>query len=122
VKSDLKVAGFEIADAPALDRIAVYTEDHGLGRGRITITCYDSAWTAYFGAMPGGKTILDFVESTCTDYFVSKFNSATLKNRKVDQKYLARIVEAIKAELRGHEAEEAVAPPQRVEGAQPESA
>lgn len=53
-----------------LDTITVFWRNWEPGKGEVTIYCYGSAWTAYFGAMAG--------------------------NTIQYEKYLSRIVSAIK--------------------------
>lgn len=86
----------EIVGAPGLDPIHVYWHDFEPSKGSVTITCYGSAWTAYFGAM-GGDTIRQFFARADVGYLVTKLGiTPLLKQRKTDHAYLGRIVSAIK--------------------------
>lgn len=93
-----KVDNFTVIGAEGCDPIQTYWADSGPGAGYVTITCSGEAWTAYFGAM-NGKTIQQFFAEADTDYMVGKLNSPTLKNGLARQKYLAKIVEAVKEAL-----------------------
>ena len=91
----VNVRAFEVTGAEALDPITVFLQDFGPGRGRITVECYGSAWTAYFGAMGDTKGIQGFVRDAGLDYLVNKFHAPTLKGRKRDEAYLRRILGAV---------------------------
>lgn len=64
-----------ITDAPMpanrgiLDPVRVQIEDIGPGKGRINITCYTEAWTAYWGAM-GDNTLAEFFVS-CDEHYLA---------------------------------------------------
>jgi hypothetical protein len=92
------VASFEISDIPALDPVRVHLEDLKPDAGRITVDCYGSAWTAYFGSM-SGDTIAQFVSRADTDYLVTKLFSEFSKRTKREEAYLTRLVNAVKAVL-----------------------
>lgn len=97
--SDKKLSHIEVRGVSGLDEIDVYFLDVRPGAGHVTITCFGSAWTAYFGAM-AGKTIAQFVARVEVDYLVTKLGiTPQLKGRKCDNAYLARIVRAVQAEL-----------------------
>jgi hypothetical protein len=89
----------DIPGTPSLDRIEVFWRNYEPGRGSVTITCYGSAWTAYFGAM-GEFTIQQFFSCAGTDYLVNKLGiTPQLKQRKTDHDYLAKIIDAVKSAL-----------------------
>lgn len=95
----LNVEAIEISDLMALDPIQVYWEDFGEGRGRVTITCYGEAWTAYWGAM-GKRTIREFFFDADDDYISNRLQGAQFQKRNSGHTtYLKRIVRAIKSEL-----------------------
>lgn len=81
---------------PWHDPITVFFQDFELGKGRIVVECYGEAWSAYFGAM-GGNTIRQFVQTAGPDYLTNKLSRP--KQSKTTEKYLHRLVEAIKADL-----------------------
>jgi len=88
-----------IKDAPGLDWIYVYWSDVEPGKGHVTITCYGSAWCAYFGGMPG-DTIRQFFQRADTSYLVTKLGiTPQLKQTKQHANYLAKIIDAVKASL-----------------------
>ena len=89
------VESVEISDLYRLDPIQVFWSNRGAGQGRVTITCYDSAWTTYWNAM-GDRTIQEFFEQADVGYLVDKLGySQVMKQRKTDIAYLRRVVEAI---------------------------
>jgi hypothetical protein len=84
----------------ALDPIHVFWLNDSPGRGYVTIICYGSAWTAYFGAM-GGNTIQEFFASVDVAYMVNALSrSRTLKTGKNYVAYLSRVVKAVQDKLR----------------------
>lgn len=91
-----------VPHSDGLDEIRVYFEDVGAGRGYITMICWGAGWTAYFGGM-GEDTIRMFVERVGADYLVNKMgNGSHLKQRKVDDNYLRKIVDAVKKHLKAN--------------------
>ena len=92
-----EVESLEISGIQGLDPIQVFWSDVSDGVGSVTITCYGSAWTAYWGAM-GHLTVKEFFLQADVGYLINKLGYApTLKERKKDLEYLSRIVKAIKA-------------------------
>jgi len=81
---------------PTLDAITVFFQDFNPGQGRVVVECFGEAWTAYFDAM-GGNTIRQFVSTAGVDYLTNKLSRP--KQTKTTEKYLRRIVEAVKADL-----------------------
>lgn len=65
-----KVRKLLISGVKGLDPVSVYLEDYGPGEGKITITCYGKAWTAYWGSM-GDFNITDFFLS-CNEHYITK--------------------------------------------------
>jgi hypothetical protein len=55
-----------------LDPVAVYLEDQGEGKGKITITCYGKAWTAFWGSM--GCNVREFIISCDNGYLLRKLD------------------------------------------------
>ncbi len=92
------VEAIQIDYAPGLDRICIFWANVEPGKGYVTIICYGSAWTAYFGAM-GGRTIQEFFADADVDYLVTKMQSPMLKETKRWLAYLSRIVAAVKMSL-----------------------
>src|SRR5271170_1478105 len=85
-----------VPTAPSLDEITIFFQDFDIGKGRVVVECYGEAWSAYFGAM-GSMTIRQFVQTAGPDYLTNKLSRP--KQTKTTEKYLRRIVEAIKADL-----------------------
>ena len=99
MRQTLTVHAYTIPAQPGLDPIQVYWEDFEPGRGRVTFTCFGSAWTVYFGAM-GKDTIREFFAKADTSYLVNRISGAqNLKQTRKDEKYLARIIQAIQEDL-----------------------
>jgi hypothetical protein len=99
LQKEIQVSAVEISQIPALDPVNVYWEDFGPGRGRVTITCYGEAWTAYWGAM-GGETIRQFFSACDVDYISQRLMGAQFQKRTQGHlTYLKRIVRTIKDEL-----------------------
>lgn len=77
MKAELKqVQRLTITDAPGLDPITAYLEEIPREAadspiGKITITCHQKAWTAYWDAM-GRRSIEEFLRTSPTDYLVNK--------------------------------------------------
>ena len=91
-----------IENAPSLDPIRVMLENYNLGQGRITVTCYGRAWTAAWFAM-GNETIEQFIASSGTDYIlgnmVSHMTPGLKANKKHEEVYLTRIIDAVKVAI-----------------------
>lgn len=68
-----RVEKLMVTELDGLDPVAVYLEDQGEGKGKITITCYGKAWTAYWGAM--GCDIREFILSADNGYLINKLDS-----------------------------------------------
>lgn len=58
-----------LVHAPTLDPIRVVLEDLEPRKGRITLSCFDQAWTAYWGGM-GDRTMAQFFARCSPDYLV----------------------------------------------------
>lgn len=76
------VVTMKITDVPALDPITVFLEDIEPRRGRITIRCYDKAWTAYWGGM-GDNTVSEFFCS-CDEHYLAGNLSVGLRSEITD--------------------------------------
>lgn len=93
-----------VPEANGLDAIEVIWQDYEPGKGRATFICYGTAWTAYFGGM-GDRTIKQFISQCGADYLGPKFwmneiNWITsLKCRDAYEKYLERVINAVKKEI-----------------------
>lgn len=94
------LAQMDIDGAPGLDPIRVIVEDLEPGRGRITISCYDMAWTGFWGAM-GGRTIRDFFMDCGSDYLAGNMGCGSgLKQGARERTYLIRVIEAVQRAFR----------------------
>jgi len=105
-----KVTMMTITDVPpnvpncgVLDPIRVITEDYGPGQGRIIVSCYDAAWTAYWGAM-GNNTVRQFVMKCDTGYIADNLiRSMETAKGAIRLAYLERIAGAIQAAFRAQQ-------------------
>lgn len=68
-------------DLANLDTVSVFLEDFEKGKGKITITCFGKAWTAYWGGM-SKFTISEFF-CTCDQHYIAK-NMSTIKSEIFD--------------------------------------
>ena len=93
------VSTTHIVGTEKLDRITVYWHDYSDLQGMVTIVCFGSSWTAYFGSMPADD-IQGFFAMANTDYLVAKLlDCKWQKEQPRHKKYLARVVTAIKAHM-----------------------
>lgn len=60
-------------DLDRLDPVTMILEDLGSGRGKLTVSCYDKSWHAYWGAM-GSETIAQFVHTADVHYIAGKLS------------------------------------------------
>lgn len=94
-----KVERIEIPASARLDPIRVYLEDYGDGRGRLTVSCFDAAWVAYWSTM-GDRTVRQFLCAVSADYIADNLGRASpLKQDRWNRDYLLRISEAVRAAL-----------------------
>jgi hypothetical protein len=83
----------------SLDAITVFWQDFGPSRGAVTIICWGSAWTCYFGGM-SGNSIKEFFAGANTSYLVKKLGiTRWLKSSKAHEQYLGRIIDAVKGKI-----------------------
>lgn len=85
-----------ITEAPNLDPIDVMIDDIAPGKGRITIRCFTSAWTAYWGSM--GCAVAEFVANAPADCIAADLMWGKELSRG-DEKWLAQIIDAVKAAM-----------------------
>jgi len=70
-KSDV-VEKYEITGAKNLDRIFVFTEDFAERQGQITMRCWGTCWTAYWGGI-GSRPVKEFFLSCNNGYLADNF-------------------------------------------------
>jgi hypothetical protein len=75
-----------MGDPHRLDPITVFLEDIESRKGRITIRCYNKAWTAYWGGM-GDQTIDQFFCS-CDEHYIAK-NLSNIDDSITDSEAIA---------------------------------
>jgi len=93
--TETKVQSLEITDVERLDPIRVMAENYEPGRGRITITCYGKAWTAFWPSM-SGDSVQQFFIRVSNDYLIGCF--APMMNSEVDDDNEANL-KFVKAEI-----------------------
>jgi hypothetical protein len=64
-----------ITGAPSLDPITVFLEDLAPCKGKITVSCYDKSWHAYWGGMWEGLNIGQFFCELNTAYIIGYFDN-----------------------------------------------
>lgn len=102
----IQVIAFEIhkpivMDGGGLDPIRVILHDIKPGEGRLIIECYGDSWSTYWGAM-GKHRIMQFVCEADVDYITSRMlnSDGTQAQKAKQERYLNRIVYAVKEALR----------------------
>ncbi len=98
--TSISVFAYELKPDPELrlDTIHVIYQITGPGQGRVTITCWGEAWTAYWPAM-GDRTLCQYIEQADTSYLVGCLHNRNVRTSKSGTEYLTRIVKAIKQSL-----------------------
>ncbi len=103
------ISCYRVDDAPGLDPITVYVENYEPGKGRMVVTCYASAWTAFWGAMGVEKNLEEFVASCSPDYVADNMVWGT-DAKKPARQYADKVAAAVVALFRAQrEAAERVA-------------
>lgn len=92
------VTKMTISEVQSLDPIAVYLEDQGTGRGKITITCFNESWSYFWGAM-GDQTLSEFFCS-CDEHYIAKKLGSGLRSSVVDSEKIPDHARAHIVELR----------------------
>jgi len=86
---------------PGLDPVYVYLEDLGPSEGRVTLICYATAWTSWWGGIGKDRLIKDFFIDVGVDYLHSNFGRGNEYKR--DQRslaYLRRVIQSVHDHLR----------------------
>lgn len=82
-----------------LDPITVTLQDRGGGCGRLLVECFGWAWSNYWGAM-GNRDLRAFLIDCGGDYVTTKLINHQRRATKSEEKYLARVVDAVLTALR----------------------
>jgi hypothetical protein len=77
VITETNVTKMVITGVPNLDPVAVYLEDQGPERGKVTITCFGKSWTHFWGAMGKGTPVRAFLLHCDKHYLAGKFSPGT---------------------------------------------
>ena len=72
-----------ITEVEALDPITVFLEDLEPRKGKITINCWDSSWSAYWGGM-GSRTIAEFFCDCNNQYLIGNLSNVDSKINDYD--------------------------------------
>lgn len=78
-----KVTKLVLSKIDRLDPVTVFAEDICPNQGKITITCYGEAWTAYFGSI-GDSGIADFICSCDESYLAGKLSDIESNINDID--------------------------------------
>lgn len=70
-----------ITGTPNLDPITVFLEDLAPYKGKITVSCWDKSWTAYWGDMWDDLNIGQFFCELNTGYIIGYFDQAISSRR-----------------------------------------
>lgn len=80
---------------PGLDPVYVYLEDLGPSEGRVTLICYATAWTAWWGGIGKDSTIKEFFLNCGVDYLHGNFGRGDeYKRGKRELGYLKKVIQA----------------------------
>lgn len=93
-----QVTKLEITDVRNHDPIRVYLEDDNQGHGRLTITEWGEAWTAYWPAMSG--SLIDFIIRNDNGYLISYLSPKPLGARSIAYKRLDSRLNAVREALK----------------------
>lgn len=69
-----QVTKLTLSEIEGLDPVHVYLEDVGPRHGRLTIVCWDEAWTTYWGGM-GDQSLAEFLVSVNVGYIANRLSS-----------------------------------------------
>lgn len=91
----------EVPAQRGLDPLTIYAHNLGDGRGKLTVCCFGSAWTAYWGAM-GCDDVREFAAACNTGYLhdsliwgLNQLSKPTVSNKA----YLMKVTVAVHAAL-----------------------
>lgn len=79
-----QVTKIELTGLDRLDPVQVIAEDLGLGRGKITVSCFGNSWTNFWGGM-GAQKIIEFVATCHVDYLAEKLSTLSKYETNWDQ-------------------------------------
>ncbi|MFJ2970754.1 hypothetical protein [Pseudomonas fulva] len=88
-----------ITEATNLDPNSVYLEDLAPCKGKITVSCYDKTWHAYWGGMWDGLTIGQFFCKLSPTYIIGYFDRS-LSSRRFSAEALADKARQLIVQLR----------------------
>ncbi|WP_257311146.1 hypothetical protein [Geothrix fuzhouensis] len=88
-----KLNGIVVSDADRLDPVRVIFHDIAPGQGYLIVTCYNRAWTTYWGGM-SGKTVREFVSGCDADY-VARNLTWNIKATKAEMAYVMRVARVV---------------------------
>jgi hypothetical protein len=93
---------FGIPPHAGLDHITVFTQDLEPGKGRVFVECYGRCWSAYWGAMGKGSSVLDFLARVDAGYLANNLiwglNQGVITSNSVrekEQRYLEKISDSV---------------------------
>lgn len=90
---------FTIFDAPRLDPITVIIQDVAAGKGRLTVECFGSAWSAFWGSI-GKVSLIEFLAQSNPGYIADKMHPMGRRMTKREAAYLQRIIDIVHTVLK----------------------
>ena len=93
-----EVAAFRLTELDGLDPVDVYLRDLGPGKGILTISCFSSAWSSWWGGMGNDTPIRKFLAQCSPDYLTGCLLRGDLFHERLTKKqrdYLYRICQAV---------------------------
>lgn len=98
------ITKLEISDVPGLDPVRAYIDDIEPGHGRLTVECWGSSWSTYFGGLPEGSDLSDFVISHDSHYIANRMMVSGESDYEVDSDaYIAKLRKEVISKRRMHE-------------------
>lgn len=92
----------DLMQSHRLDPVRVIMERTGEYSGHLTVICYGRSWTTYFSNM--GEPMCEFIKSASAGYLADRLvrscEHTSEKKNQLDECYLLKIIDAIKAALR----------------------
>lgn len=90
-----QVTKVTITGADGLDPIHLFLEDLHPGAGRVVLSCYDQAWTSYWGGM-GSQTIAEFLGTREVPYLAGRL----VGGAQTQEADIPRLVAELRADIR----------------------
>lgn len=93
---ETKIEKITVPKKIGLDAVYAYFEDIALSEGRVTLICYDMAWTSWWGGMGKDRTAKQFFKDCGVDYLEGNFGRGKqYKFGKSDRAYLNKVIQSV---------------------------